>query len=424
MNEAFLQYLWQHRLFEGDMSTTDGLSVIVENPGSLNRDAGPDFFDARLRIGDIKWAGNVEIHVRASDWKAHHHSDDKNYNNVILHVVYINDTEIVLENGKTVPTLVVESHVPDKVWDNYDKLMNAASNKEIACSSRLDEIPEFLFQLSQDRLIVERMERKADDVQRIMRESKDNWEQACYWLVARYFGGKVNSFQFELLAKKTPLNIIAKIKDNPFRVEALLLGQAGLLEGPFVDDYPKALKKEYDYLSIAYHLSPMPGHLWKFFRLRPASFPTLRISQLAGLMVKSSNLFSHLLESDDVDSLRKLFTVSASDYWNTHYSFDKEVPFRPKSLGKTIVDTILINAWVPLLFRYGVTHGDQTCKDKAFSLLQKLPSESNRIVKLWESEGIKPHNAAESQSLIQRYNEYCSRKRCLECQLAYRLIKS
>ena len=182
MNEAFLQYLWQHRLFEGDMSTTDGLSVIVENPGSLNRDAGPDFFDARLRIGDIKWAGNVEIHVRASDWKAHHHSDDKNYNNVILHVVYINDTEIVLENGKTVPTLVVESHVPDKVWDNYDKLMNAASNKEIACSSRLDEIPEFLFQLSQDRLIVERMERKADDVQRIMRDSKDNWEQACYWL--------------------------------------------------------------------------------------------------------------------------------------------------------------------------------------------------------------------------------------------------
>lgn len=424
MTEAFLQYVWRYSLLEGPLTTVDGLPVVVERAGELNRDAGPDFFDARLTINGIHWAGNVEVHIKSSDWNAHRHSQDKAYNNVILHVVYIDDAKIRLENGKTVPTLAIANAIPDYIWENYDDLMNPVDNQEIPCAPRLKEIPDFLFQMSQDRLLVERIERKSDDVQRILKESKGNWEQACYWLTAHYFGGKTNAFPFELLAKKTPMGILAKIKDNPFRIESLFFGQTGLLEKDYADEFPKAMRREYNYLQTAYGLSPVDGHLWKFFRLRPASFPTLRISQFANLIYKSNNLFSKLLEVEDVKTLRSFFDIEASDYWLTHYNFDKETPRRQKSLGKSLIDTIIINAWIPLLFEYGVLHGDEQYKEQAFRLLLQLPPEKNNITRLWMQDGIVPHNAAESQAVIQRYTEYCSKKKCLDCQLAFRLIKT
>ncbi len=424
MTEAFLQYVWQHRLLEGQLVTTDGQSVVVERAGELNRDAGPDFFDARLVVDGLRWAGNVEVHIKSSDWNAHGHSRDKAYNNVVLHVVYTHDTDIVLENGKKVATLAIAGAIPDYVWDNYDSLMNPADNQAIPCADRLPEIPDFLFQMSQDRLMVERIERKSGDVQRILKESKGSWEQACYWLTAHYFGAKTNAFPLELLAKTTPMGIVAKIKDKPFRIEALYFGQAGLLDKDFADDYPKSMQQEYNYLRAAYGLTPIGGHLWRFFRLRPASFPTLRISQFSNLIYKSSNLFSKLLEAQDVKSLRALLDVDTSDYWRTHYTFDKEAPASHKSLGKSLVDTIIINAWIPLLFEYGVLHGEERCKEQAFALLQQLPPEKNHITRLWTEAGIVPKNAAESQAVIQRYNEYCCQKKCLDCQLAFRLIKT
>lgn len=424
MTEAFLQYVWQHRLLEGPLVTTEGLPVVVERPGELNRDAGPDFLDSRLVIGGLHWAGNVEVHTRASDWNQHRHSDDKAYNNVILHVVYIYDADIILENGKKVQTLDISQSLPQYVWDNYDSLMNPADDTQIPCASRLKDIPDFLYHLSQDRLLVERIERKSGDVERILKESKGSWEQACYWLTAHYFGGKTNAFAFELLAKVTPMRIVAKIKDNPFRVEALYMGQAGLLDGDFNDEYPKKLQREYKYLSAAYQLTPMEGHLWKFFRVRPSSFPTLRISQFSDLMSKSSNLFSKMLDAEDAGTVSKLFVVQASEYWQSHYNFDKDTERRSKSLGKSLINTIIINAWIPLLYEYGVSHGAEMYKERAFNLLQQLPPEDNRITRLWESAGIKIGNAAESQSVIQRYTEYCSRKKCLDCQLAFRIMKT
>lgn len=390
----------------------------------MNRDAGPDFLDSRLVIGGLHWAGNVEVHTRASDWNQHGHSDDKAYNNVILHVVYIYDADIVLENGKKVQTLDISQSLPQYVWDNYDSLMNPADDTQIPCASRLKDIPDFLYHLSQDRLLVERIERKSGDVERILKESKGSWEQACYWLTAHYFGGKTNAFAFELLAKVTPMRIVAKIKDNPFRVEALYMGQAGLLDGDFNDEYPKKLQREYKYLSAAYQLTPMEGHLWKFFRVRPSSFPTLRISQFSDLMSKSSNLFSKMLDAEDAGTVSKLFVVQASEYWQSHYNFDKETERSSKSLGKSLINTIIINAWIPLLYEYGVAHGAEMYKERAFNLLQQLPPEDNRITRLWESAGIKIGNAAESQSVIQRYTEYCSRKKCLDCQLAFRIMKT
>ncbi len=424
MTEAFLQYVWRHRLLEGPLVTTEGIPVVVERPGELNRDAGPDFFDARLEIDGIHWAGNVEIHIKASDWNLHGHSSDRAYNNVVLHVVYVYDTDVVLENGKKPPVLDISKCIPDYLWDNYERMMNPADDSRIPCANRLPEIPDFLFQLSQDRLLVERIERKSGDVQRILKESKGSWEQSCYWLTAHYFGGKTNAFPFELLAKVTPMRIVAKIKDNAFRVEALYFGQAGLLEGEFEDDYPCSLQREYNYLRNAYQLTPIEGHLWKFFRIRPSSFPTLRISQFANLMTKSNNLFSKLLESEKASTLQELLEVEASEYWLTHFNFDKASKPSPKKFGKDLTNIVLINAWAPLLFEYGVAHGDDVYKDRAFSLLQQLPPEKNRITKLWSAEGIVPKNAAESQSIIQRYTEYCSCKKCLDCQLAFRLLKT
>ena len=416
--------MWQHGLLEGPLSTTESLPVVVERPGRLNRDAGPDFFDARLTIGGIQWAGNVEVHIKASDWKRHGHDNDKSYNNVVLHVVYVDDAEIRLESGKTIPTVVIASAIPEQVWESYDQLMNPTQRCDIPCGERLKEIPDFLFKLSQDRLGVERMERKSGDVHRILQEVKGGWEQACYQLVAHYFGGKANAFPFELMAKVTPMGVLAKINNEPFRVESLYFGQAGMLEGELSDDYARSMQKEYNYMRTAYKLRTMPAHLWKFFRLRPASFPTLRISQFAALMSSTSHLFSLLLEAKDVSQLRKIFAVQASDYWQTHYSFDIESCRQPRKLGKSFIDNLIINAWVPLLFEFGAQQGNEGHKEQAFALLQQLPPENNRIVRMWVAEGVEPRNSAESQALIQRYTEYCSSRRCLECPLAFRLIKS
>lgn len=427
MTEAFLQYVWQHKLLEGGLTTTDGQPVVVERAGELNRDAGPDFINARLIVGGLLWAGNVEVHVKASDWHAHHHSDDKAYNNVILHVVYVYDADVCLEDGRKVTTVEIADAIPESVWRNYDDLMQSALTNEIPCSSRLKLIPEIIFHTSQDRLLVERLQRKSDDVDRLLKSTRGSWEQVCYLLIAHYFGGKSNAFAFELLAKKTPMNLLAKIKDKPFSIEALFFGQAGMLNGLFFDDYPNALQREYNFLCAAYNLTPMQAHIWKFFRMRPAGFPTLRISQFSNLIAKSSNLFSKLLDTKDAKSLRTFFDVEASDYWQSHFRFDrpvdKKVQPTVKCLGDSTIDTILINAWVPLLFKYGQEHGDEKFKEQALNILHQIPAERNNVIRLWQKAGTNPADAADSQAMLQRYNEYCSRKRCLDCSLAFRLLK-
>lgn len=409
-------------MLRGDLQTTEGLPVIVERAGDLNTDAGPDFFNARLLMGTLRWAGNVEIHVKASDWKLHGHSSDKKYNSVVLHVVLEHDCDITLENGKQVPTLEIKNHVPMDLWDSYQQMVSPLQPLDVACLPRLQLVPDFLFDGFLDRQATERVERKAYDVQSLLDDSRGSWETTCYWLIARYFGGKANGFAFEMMAKLTPMNVLAKIKDKPFRVEALLMGQAGLLEETFEEEYPLRLQREYNYMRKAYGLSPMAGHLWKFFRLRPASFPTLRISQFADLVCKSNALFSHLMETTDIEELRSFFDVSASDYWMCHYHFGRASSPRDKSTGRNFADTVLINAWVPLLFEYGVLHGNQELKDRAIDILRQMPPESNRITRQWGKEH-RPQNAAQSQALIQLYNEHCTKKDCLRCAIGFQVLK-
>lgn len=424
MTEAFLHYVWRYQMLDRGLTTTDGQPVVVLRAGEPNYDAGPDFFNARLRIGEVEWAGNVEIHIHSSDWNTHRHQQDAAYNNVILHVVYEHDIDIVLQNGKIPLTLELKPFLHPSLVANYESLMAPMAAQEIPCGKRVGEVPEFLMTSFMERLAVERIEAKSDVVRRLLNESHGGWEQTCYWLVARYLGGKVNALPFELLAKATDQRLLARWVDNRQRLEALLMGQAGLLEGYFHDDYPRLLQSDYEALRTGAGLTPIGDYLWKFYCLRPSSFPTIRISQLADLMAQSKNLFATLLEMTDVKDIERIFNRQAAPYWESHYQFDQPAAKASvKRVGKMQADVLVINAWVPLLFVYGAVHGQQKYKDQALQLLTQLASENNAVIRRWQAVGVNPSNAAESQALLQLSNNYCSPRRCLECRIGYHLMK-
>lgn len=423
MTETFLHYVWQHQMLDLGLTTTDGQPVVVLRSGDPNRDAGPDFFNARLRIGDVEWAGNIEVHIHSSDWNSHGHQHDAAYNNVILHVVYEHDVPIRLQNGKIPPTVELSRWIHPSLVDNYEALTAPLLNESVPCAKKLEMVPAFLINSFMERLTVERIESKSDIVRRLLEESHGSWEQTCYWLLARYFGGKVNALAFELLAKATDQRFLMRWRDNKFRLEALLMGQAGMLDGYFEDDYPRKLQIDYEALRTGSGLMPIGKHLWKFYKIRPSSFPTIRISQFADLMSQTNNLFATLLEITDVKALEQLFNRQAADYWSGHYQFD--IPVKKvmvKHLGKMQAEMLIINAWVPLLFTYGLVHGQQY-KDQALNLLTQLDVENNRIIRSWQQVGICPKNAAESQALLQLTNNYCNNRRCLECRIGYHILK-
>lgn len=425
MTEEFLQYVWQHQLFVAgrELTTTDGQPLTVHRAGELNRDAGPDFFNARITLDGVDWVGNIEVHIHTSDWKAHHHSQDKSYNNIVLHVVYEHDCRITLENGKEPPTLQLKDYIADGLESQCEHLLHAP--EAIPCTEQLSSLPSFLLNNYFDRLAVERIEAKADVVRRLLDESRGNWEQTCYWLMAHYFGGRVNALPFELLAKATDQRLLARWKDNPQRTEALLMGQAGLLEGYFEDDYPRQLQADFEAIRTGASLEPVGSYLWRFYRLRPSAFPTIRISQFAHLVSQSSNLFSTLLAMSDAKEIAALFNQQASAYWDDHYRFGlRSAKSSPKRVGKMQATLLVINAWVPLLFVYGAVHGQQEYKDRAVDLLTQLPAEDNRIIRQWAAAGIVPENAAQSQALLQLYNSYCHNRRCLSCRIGYHVLKN
>lgn len=424
MTEAFLQYVWRHRMLSGQLTTCDGQAVIVENPGVQNGNAGPDFEGAVVTIGSVRWAGCVEVHVCSADWNAHRHFSDAAYNNVILHVVYEHDCDIRTQAGSALPVLEMKRFLPIELCNRYEELMNAPVQTPIACASRVREAAGFTWDAWLERLVVERLERKATAVSQMLDDSKGSWETACYWLTAHYFGGKANAFPFELLAKSTPLTLLARYRNDRDRIEALLLGQAGLLNGYFEDEYPRQLQTEYEALRKGFSLTPISPHLWKFFRLRPSSFPTVRISQFASLMVSSKNLFSKLLETADVKDLATFFDAKAADYWNDHYQFDKQSKASGKNVGKMLIESLLINAWLPLLFVYGKCHGREELCDRAVETLRQMNPESNNITTKWKACGVKPRNAADSQALIQLYSHYCDEHRCLDCRIGYLMISN
>ncbi|MEN8118192.1 MAG: DUF2851 family protein [Bacteroidota bacterium] len=423
MPEEFLQYIWENRLFNSDkLQTTEKEKVEILNPGKRNTDSGPDFFNARIKIDETIWAGNIEIHKKSSDWQKHNHQADKAYDNVVLHVIEINDFTIKRSNGENIPTLILT--YPEHLKRNYQQLLE--SKTWIACEAKFHKIDPVILQLGFNRLMIERLENKTEEILSRLQQNNNDWNETFYQMLARMFGFKVNAIPFELLAKSLPIQILAKHKSNLFQLEALLFGNSGMLNNQLLgDDYYLKLREEYSFLYKKYNLKAIESHLWKFMRLRPGNFPTVRISQLAALINLSHGLFSKIIEIESVDELNELFRVKASEYWDSHYNFNKtSKKIAPKELGELSANVLIINVVIPFLFVYGEKQNKHHLKNRALDFLEKLPPENNSIITKWHNLGIKTRSAFESQALLQLKNFYCETKKCLNCQIGVKLIST
>lgn len=423
MKEDFIHFLWKFRLFNTpELYTTKGLSVEILNTGMANMDSGPDFSAARIRIDDTLWAGNVEIHVTSSDWYRHGHQEDPAYNNIILHVVMEHDKEITDSGGNEVPVLEVKQYFDMALFYRYQKIISSGS--WIPCEGFLHQADNFLVINWLSRLLVERLENKSGEVKRFYQYFENNWDQTLYYFLARNFGFKVNASPFALLAQSTPYRILARHRDDLTQVEALLFGQAGLLNRDFSDAYPTLLKREYRFLQQKYKLVAIDASLWKFARLRPSSFPTIRLAQFARLIHQSPNLFNSISQSKTSKEIAAGFEVHCSPYWLTHYNFDKPSGPKQKNMGTSAIENIIINTIAPLKFVYGTEAMLNEVKEQAINLLTELPPEQNVIVDNWIQTGIKPQSAGESQALLELKKYYCTPRKCLQCAIGHGLVRN
>lgn len=426
MTERLLQFIWQLRYFnKNGLVTTNGETLEIIFPGNYNTNQGPDFSEARIKIGNTIWAGNVELHVKTSDWEKHRHQHDKNYNTVVLHVVWDDDTSshqiLGSEHEKPLPVLELKDRVSKLLLNRYEDLMNASTF--IPCQKTAQSVPAIIWKAWKERLMAERLIRKATTIENYLRQNNFHWEETCWWLLARNFGMNVNADAFEQIARSIPMTILAKHKHQVNQLEALLFGQAGLLKEKFAEDYPQMLQKEYKFLCSKYGLTPVPGSIF-FLRMRPGNFPTIRLAQLAMLINRSAHLFSKIKEADSVNVVKQWFNITANDYWHYHYRFDEYSPFKKKSLGTSMIDNVIINTITPILFAYGHQLGEQKYKDKALNWLENIFAENNSITRGFEKLEIENKNAWDSQALIQLKNEYCDNRRCLDCFIGNAILKA
>lgn len=421
MKEDFLHYLWKFKKFDTlNLKTFNGEEITIINVGQYLELAGPDFFNAQISIGNQKWAGNVEIHLKSSDWYVHHHERDQAYENVILHVVWEHDTEIFRKNNTEIPVLELKKYVDSETIANYQSLM--APKSWIFCEKQLKVIPQFVLKNWQERLFFERLERKSNPIFELLEQTNQDWEAVLFCLLAKNFGLNTNGEIFLKIAQSIPFSIIRKESFEIENLEALLLGTAGLLDSEKEDNYFKDLKFRYFYLLHKYQLEKTIVEPVQFFKHRPDNFPTIRLSQLANLYHGQQNLFSKISESNSVKSIYETFDVSTSDYWQSHYQFDKESPAKKKKLSKSFIDLIAINTIIPLQFAYAKSQGKEISED-LIQLLDEVAPEKNAILDKFSSFGIKSKSAFESQSLLQLKNEYCNTRRCLECAIGMELLK-
>jgi hypothetical protein len=422
--EDFLHYVWKFRLFEREnLQTTAGENIEIFSAGLQNSDSGPDFHNARLRIGDTTWAGNVELHLNSSDWHKHGHTTDNAYSSVILHVVYRDDQPIVLPDGRRLPTLELHDRVSPDLYNRYHHLVYGPQ-QFIPCEGSIRFVDDMALRNWLTRVLVERLEKRSASVFAVLDKNRCDWEETFYQFLAAQFGFKTNALPFELMAKSLPQLTLAKHKNNPLQIEALIFGQAGFLEEEFTDDYPKSLKEEYLFLRKKYNLNPIEKHLWKFMRLRPQNFPTIRLAQFAALVIRSNHLFSKVLDIKDPAALRKLFTdLDVNPYWESHYRFDVTSKPVSKSLGQSSIDILLLNTFVLFLFSYGKHNQQEYFINRSLKLLEKLPAEQNKIVTNFDLLGIKVNTAFDSQALLELKNNYCDHKKCLQCGVGNKILR-
>lgn len=419
--EKLMQYVWKHRLWRSeDMVTNTGKKVRVVDPGLLNTDAGPDFFNAKIEIDGHMWVGNVEMHYRATDWKRHHHNSDKAYDSVILHVVAKDDAPVRRTNGELIPQLVLE--VSPQFNADYASLVGATI--EVPCATKIKQVPHLTIVEWVEGLAFERLHGKVERIHQLLDSFNGSWEDVCYVTLARNFGFGINNDAFERLARRTPLRLLGKHSDSVLQIEALLFGQAGMLDAqkPGMDSYYNQLCTEYAFLSNKFQLTPMEKESWKLFRIRPQNFPYRRIAMLAQFIDGGFRMMNRILEAEGEKEMRALFEVELSGYWTKHYTFGKPNERATATLSRNSIDIILINTVAPLLYAYGELTGNYEMTDKAIKLLEDLRAESNSIVSHFVAYGIDCPDALTSQALVQLKREYCDARKCIYCKIGHHLL--
>lgn len=418
--EQLLHYVWKHKIFPlKELKTTTGQQVEVIDTGLANTDAGPGFFNAKLKLDGVLWIGNIEIHERSSDWFKHGHHADAGYNSVILHIASEIDTEISRSNGERIPQ--IQLICPEAVRTNYKELLETASYPP--CYRIIPSLSPFTAHSWMSALQMERFEQKATLLNERLKRCQGNWEDAFFITLARNFGFGLNGDAFETWAHQLPFRAVDKHRNDLFQIEAIFFGQAGILEDSDGDGYYLRLKKEYTYLQHKFGLIPMDASLWRFLRLRPANFPHIRIAQLACLYHRAYGLLSRIMETETLQGVRDILKGGTSEYWLTHYTFGGSSPSRPKTLSNTSLDLLIINTVVTFLYAYGLHKGNRVLCARAGSFLEELKAENNYITRMWEQCGMKASNAADSQALIQLKKDYCDKKKCLYCRIGYEYLK-
>lgn len=423
-SEDLLHFIWKHRLFsQHNLECISGKKLQILKPGSHNTHAGPDFESAHLSIDNIDWFGNTEIHIRSSDWDRHKHQEDKAYNNVVLHVVFEHDVDIRREDGTAPETLVLKPYVNESVFPKYKEMME--NIHWIPCEKLLPEVDSFYIQHWLSGVLIERLMKKSDEVHELLVLHQGDWEEVCYIIAARSFGFKTNSDAFERLAKSLPYKLIAKNAEHKTNIEALLFGQSGLLHTIKEGEYPLLLKREYGYMQKAYALKRMEAFEWKFLRMRPAGFPSMRIAQFSAFCFSSNHLFSKIIELENVALYKEwLSDLPVHDFWKSHYHFANETATaHGNQLGNQAINSILLNTIVVILFSYGQYIGNESYIQRAITLLESLPSDENSVIGRYRSLGIKSTTAAQSQALLHLKRMYCDKKQCLNCEIGLQIIK-
>jgi hypothetical protein len=417
--EHLLHYVWKYKLYSPFMVTTQGIPVSVIDPGIQNTDAGPDFFNAKVKIGETMWVGNVEIHTKASDWFAHNHHKDKAYDSVVLHLAGAVDRDVYRTNGEAIPQ--AQLTIPHAVRKNIDWLIHR--DTPIPCFHSIKYIEPIHLSSWISALLCERLERKTKDIFRLMEQYNDDWNEVFYIIFTRCFGFGINNDAFERLAKSLPLHAIYKQRSSYSQIEAMLFGQAGMLEETETCHYYRLLQQEYKFLQHKFDLKPVGDAIFKSLRARPTNFPHVKIAQLAAIWHRYDTLFSAILNEDDIQQIKKLFRIPASAYWETHYHFKYASPAKEKVLGDGALTIILINVVIPMLFAYGQKNKRDEYCERALRFLETIPPEKNQIITTYCQAGIQVHNAGDSQALIQLKKEYCDKKKCLYCRIGFGLLK-
>lgn len=417
MTEELLHFLWKHRMVNSsDLKTCDGEPIEIIHPGTHNTDAGPDFFNAKVKIGSTLWAGNVEIHLRSSDWRLHHHHLNQAYNNVILHVVNQHDEEVFTQNRVVVP--VMKMQTSQALSQNYQSLLDG--EEWLGCKDAISQISEIELTNWLERCLISRFEERTFRIDQLLTEFENDWEQVFFLMLARSFGFGTNAQPFEMLARQTPVWSLLHHADNQLQIEAILLGQAGFISKNPLCEYEEKLGREYQFLSQKFNLKPVASHLWKFLRLRPVNFPTIRLAQLSAFIFKIKGQFETMFEVKSVDTLLQLLDVTASDYWSRHFQlYEEEGEEQVKHLGVLSRHLIIINAIVPTMYAYAARRGNDEMQAKAFDWLTSLPAENNHIINNWREYGLKADNAFDSQALIHLRQSFCEPKKCLQCRIGF-----